>query len=263
MFPDPLTDGYRSFLSDRFPTERRRFAQLASSQKPEILVISCCDSRVAPEAIFDAGPGELFVIRNVANIVPIYETGGDYHGTSAAIEFAVQALEVKHIVVLGHATCGGIKAYANKAKPLSPGNFIGKWVSLVGRPRPRRAIPSAPDYLTRLEHAMVSQSMENLLTFPFVKERVEDGRLEIHGAHFGVANGVLLVRDPKTGDFQRRSTRPIGGPLVPPSPASERAAHRRVRDALAVLISGLDPDALRTKGGGLAPAASRTGPAEP
>jgi carbonic anhydrase len=201
MFPESLTSGYRSFLSGRFPTEQQRFAQLAETQKPEILVISCCDSRVAPEAIFDAGPGELFVIRNVANIVPIYETGGDYHGTSAAIEFAVQALEVQHIVVLGHATCGGIKAYANKAQPLSTGNFIGKWVSLVAPAEAKAGDSSAPDYLTRMEHAMVSQSMENLETFPFVKERVEDGRLKIHGAHFGVANGVLLVRDPETGDF--------------------------------------------------------------
>ena len=201
MFPEFLTEGYRSFLSDRFPQESRRFAQLARSQDPDILVIGCCDSRVAPEAIFDAGPGELFVIRNVANIVPVYETGGDYHGTSAAIEFAVQSLQVKHVVVLGHATCGGIRAFADKAKPLSPGNFIGKWVSLVAPAEAKAGDSSAPDYLTRMEHAMVSQSMENLLTFPFVRERVEDGRLQIHGAHFGVADGILLVRDPETGDF--------------------------------------------------------------
>ncbi|GJD58882.1 carbonic anhydrase [Methylobacterium dankookense] len=201
MFPQALTEGYRSFLSDRFPQESRRFKQLATSQDPDVLVIGCCDSRVAPEAIFDAGPGELFVIRNVANIVPVYETGGDYHGTSAAIEFAVQSLEVEHIVVLGHATCGGIKAYANKAKPLSPGNFIGKWVSLVAPAEAKAGDSSATDYLTRLEHAMVSQSIENLLTFPFIKERVEAGKLQLHGAHFGVASGQLLVRDPQTGDF--------------------------------------------------------------
>lgn len=202
MFPQALTEGYRAFLSDRFPQESRRFKQLATSQDPDVLVIGCCDSRVAPEAIFDAGPGELFVIRNVANIVPVYETGGDYHGTSAAIEFAVQALEVKHIVVLGHATCGGIKAYANKAKPLSSGNFIGKWVSLVAPAEAKAGDSTAEDYLTRLEHAMVSQSIENLLTFPFIKERVEAGKLQLHGAHFGVASGQLLVRDPETGDFK-------------------------------------------------------------
>jgi carbonic anhydrase len=183
MFPVYLTEGYRSFLLDRFPTERRRFAQLASSQNPEILVISCCDSRVSPSAIFNAGPGELFTIRNVANLVPVYQPDGQYHGTSAALEFAVQA-------------------YANKAKPLSPGDFIGKWVSLVGQAEGKAGDPGAPDYLTKLEHAVVVQSMENLLTFPFVKERVDDGRLEIHGAHFGVASGSLLVRDPETGAFK-------------------------------------------------------------
>ncbi|MCJ2054389.1 carbonic anhydrase [Methylobacterium sp. J-070] len=202
MFPIYLTEGYRSFLEARFPTERRRFAQLADSQTPEILVISCCDSRVSPSAIFNAGPGELFTIRNVANIVPIYQPDGQYHGTSAALEFAVQALEVKHIVVLGHATCGGIKAYANKAKPLSPGDFIGKWVSLVGQAEDKAGDPEAPDYLTRLEYAVVTQGIDNLKTFPFVKERVDDGRLELHGAHFGVANGSLLVRDPQTGEFK-------------------------------------------------------------
>ncbi|MCJ2134891.1 carbonic anhydrase [Methylobacterium sp. J-026] len=201
MFPIYLTEGYRSFLQERFPSERRRFAQLADSQKPEILVISCCDSRVSPSAIFDAGPGELFTIRNVANLVPPYMPDEHYHGTSAALEFAVQALEVKHIVVLGHATCGGVKAYANRAKPLSPGDFIGKWVSLVGQAEAKAGDPGMPDYLTRLEYAVVAQGLENLMTFPFVKERVDDGRLELHGAHFGVASGSLLVRDAQTGQF--------------------------------------------------------------
>ena len=108
---------------------------------------------------------------------------------------------MKHIVVLGHATCGGIKAYANKAKPLSQGNFIGKWVSLVAPAEAKAGDSSAPDYLTRLEHAMVSQSIDNLMTFPFIKSRVEAGQLTLHGAHFGVATGQLLVRDPETGDF--------------------------------------------------------------
>jgi carbonic anhydrase len=214
MFPTALTEGYRAFLDDRFPKESQRFKDLATSQSPEVLLIGCCDSRVSPEVIFDAGPGELFVIRNVANIVPPFETGGQYHGTSAAIEFAVQGLEVKHIVVMGHATCGGIKAFANKAEPLSPGNFIGKWVSLVKPAEEKAGDSSAPDFLTRMEHAMVSQSLENLMTFPFVRERVEAGTLELHGAHFGVANGQLLVRDPGTGDFAPVVDR-AGQPLRP------------------------------------------------
>lgn len=201
MLPKRLTDGYASFLQGRFPSESRRYAELGEGQAPDVLVIGCCDSRVAPEAIFDVGPGELFVVRNVANIVPPYEVGGEYHGTSAAIEFAVQALQVRHVVVLGHASCGGIKAYANRAAPLSGGDFIGKWVSLVAPAVEKAGDSSAPDFITRLEHAMVSQSIENLLTFPFVAERVKDGRLTLHGAHFGVATGQLRVRDPGTGDF--------------------------------------------------------------
>ena len=133
MFPERLTEGYKAFVAARLPRERERFEELAASgQKPEIMVIGCCDSRVSPEVIFDARPGELFVVRNVANLVPPYESGGEYHGTSAALEFAVQALRVKHIVVLGHGRCGGIRAFADSSTaPLSPGDFIGKWINLV------------------------------------------------------------------------------------------------------------------------------------
>src|SRR5882757_10355017 len=126
MFPDQLSQGYRSFLGDRFRQERRRYEDLAESgQNPEILLIGCCDSRVSPEVIFDARPGELFVVRNVANLVPPYETDGKYHGVSAALEFGVGVLKVKHIVILGHAHCGGVRAFAEDAEPISPGDFIG------------------------------------------------------------------------------------------------------------------------------------------
>ena len=152
-FPQRLIDGYTAFLSDRLPVEQTRFRDLSErGQSPETMVIGCCDSRVSPEAIFDARPGELFVARNVANLVPPYKPDGQQHGVSAALEFAVQALKVKHIVVLGHAQCGGIRAFAEDAAPLSPGDFIGHWMALIA-PAAETAGPrgDAPltDYLTR------------------------------------------------------------------------------------------------------------------
>src|SRR4051812_26128570 len=205
MFPDRLLAGYRAFLDERLPRERARFEALAErGQSPEIMVIGCCDSRVSPEVIFDASPGELFVVRNVANLVPPYETQGQYHGTSAALEFAVQALRVKHIVVLGHARCGGIRAFADDAAPLSPGDFIGRWMDLIA-PASERLGPPEGDfdrYLARLELAAVENSLRNLLTFPCVKILVERGKLRLHGAYFGVATGVLLVLNPESGEFE-------------------------------------------------------------
>jgi carbonic anhydrase len=131
-FPARLEASYRAFLDDRLVDERQRYETLAQrGQKPEVMMIGCCDSRVSPEVVFDASPGEIFVVRNVANLVTPFETGGEYHGTSAALEFAVQALKVKHIVVLVHARCGGVRAFAEETAPLSAGNFIGKWMSLI------------------------------------------------------------------------------------------------------------------------------------
>ncbi|TIV92207.1 MAG: carbonic anhydrase, partial [Mesorhizobium sp.] len=131
--PEHLLAGYRNFMSGRYPTESDRYRSLArDGQAPETMIVACCDSRSAPEAIFDAGPGELFVLRNVANLVPPYEPDGEYHSTSAALEFAVQSLKVKNIVVMGHGRCGGIRAALDtNSAPLSPGDFIGKWMSLI------------------------------------------------------------------------------------------------------------------------------------
>src|SRR5690349_24636656 len=128
MFPDRLAEGYRTFVEGRFARERSRYAMLAEAgQQPEIMIVGCVDSRVSPEVIFDAAPGELLVVRNVANLVPPYEPHREtQHGTSAALEFGVQALRVKHIVVLGHAFCGGIRAFADEQEPLSPGDYIGR-----------------------------------------------------------------------------------------------------------------------------------------
>ncbi|HEX6956703.1 MAG TPA: carbonic anhydrase [Ferrovibrio sp.] len=206
MFPERLTNGYKAFLGGRFASERSRYEMLAETgQRPEIMVIGCVDSRVSPEVIFDAAPGELLVVRNVANIVPPYEPDRDsQHGTSAALEFGVQALRVKHIVVLGHAFCGGIRAFADEQEPLSPGDFIGRWMSQIA-PAAEQLGARGPDdflYLRRLELAAVELSLRNLLTFPCVRILVERGKLELHGAYFGVATGQMLVRNPATGHFE-------------------------------------------------------------
>jgi carbonic anhydrase len=168
------------------------------------------DSRVSPEVIFDAAPGELLVARNVANLVPRYEPPttpqndiSHQHGTSAALEFAVRALKVRHIVVLGHAFCGGIKAFASDQAPLTASDFIGRWMRQI-TPAADTITASREDgenYLRQLEFASVELSLRNLMTFPFVRAAVEQGELKLHGAYFGVASGKLLVRDERTGRF--------------------------------------------------------------
>ena len=203
-FPQRLVDGYRSFLSERLPLEQSRFRDLADrGQSPEIMVIGCCDSRVSPEVIFDARPGELFVVRNVANQVPPYAPDGAYHGVSAALEFAVAALKVKHIVVLGHARCGGVRAFAEGGEPLSPGDFIGQWMKLIAPATElmHRPLEVTPQYVGGLARASVRKSLENLRTFPCVRTLEERGLLALHGAFFGVMDGDLEILDPGTGDF--------------------------------------------------------------
>ena len=205
-FPQRLIEGYRAFRDGPLPREQDRYRELAQSgQSPEVMVIGCCDSRVSPEVIFDARPGELFVVRNVANIVPPYAPDGRAHGVSAALEFGVAALGVSHIVVLGHAHCGGVKAFAEKAAPLSPGDFIGKWMSLMAPAVDKAGPPDGlpwPDYLTRLEQANVANSLDNLLTFPRLRKFIEGGQVATHGAYFGVATGDLSVLDRARGEFE-------------------------------------------------------------
>lgn len=204
-FPQQLIDGYRAFLIGRLRHEQDRYRDLGESgQSPKVMVIGCCDSRVSPEVIFDARPGELFVVRNVANIVPPYAPDQRAHGVSAALEFGVGALRIKHIVVLGHAQCGGVRAYAEDAEPLSPGDFIGNWMKLMApaadKVGPRGAL-SPSEYLMRLEQANVVNSLENLMTFPRLRKLIERGQVVIHGAYFGVATGQLSVRNHTTGQF--------------------------------------------------------------
>ena len=173
-FPQHLLDGYRTFTSQRLPTEQSRYRELSErGQSPAVMVIGCCDSRVSPEVIFDAGPGELFVVRNVANLVPVYQPDGGAHGVSAALEYAVQVLRVKHIVVLGHAQCGGIRAFIDKIEPLSPGDFIGRWMQMFIKPGEKveqREHETMQDFTIRIEKAAVFRSLENLMTFPFVRD---------------------------------------------------------------------------------------------
>jgi carbonic anhydrase len=204
-FPQRLIDGYREFVAGRLPLERSRFEKLAESgQQPEVMVIGCCDSRVSPEVIFDAHPGELFVVRNVANLVPPYSPTGFTHGVSAALEFAVVGLKVKHIVVMGHSHCGGVRAFADHRDRPTPGDFIDSWMSLI-KPAAKSlntgADPGSPDYLRQLERASIVTTLDNLMTFPWIKNRTETGELQLLGAYFDVASGFLSIYDRQNGTF--------------------------------------------------------------
>jgi carbonic anhydrase len=207
-FPGTLLDGYRNFLSGRYADARDRYKTLAENgQNPTTLVIACCDSRAAPELIFDAGPGELFVIRNVANLVPPYEPDGHFHATSAALEFAVQALKVTDIVVMGHGRCGGIRAALDpSAEPLSPGDFIGRWMSLVKDAAEQigsNDIMTQTERQTALERVSIRNSINNLRTFPEVKALEREGKIALHGAWFDISTGELWVMDAESRDFIR------------------------------------------------------------
>ncbi|KQY25870.1 carbonic anhydrase [Rhizobium sp. Root482] len=207
-FPDYLLKGYNNFMSGRFNEQQQRYKALAETgQKPRTMVIACCDSRAAPETIFDSGPGELFVVRNVANMMPPYQPDGHYHSTSSALEFAVQVLRVSDIVVMGHGRCGGIKAALDPdAEPLSPGDFIGRWMNLL-KPAAEQILNN--DLLTAgerqraLERVSIRNSLANLRTFPCVKILEDKGKLQLHGAWFDISTGELWIMDTKSGDFLR------------------------------------------------------------
>jgi carbonic anhydrase len=205
-FPKHLLEGYNAFATQRLPTEQSRYRELSvKGQFPEVMVIGCCDSRVSPEVIFDVGPGELFVVRNIANLVPVYQPDGNAHGVSAALEYAVTVLKVKHIVILGHAQCGGIRAFVDKIEPLTPGDFIGKWMQMFIKPGEvveQRDHETMAQFVERIEKAAVFRSLENLMTFPFVRKAVDSGQMQTHGAYFGVAEGTLFVLDKATKEFK-------------------------------------------------------------
>jgi len=205
-FPAFLLDGYKSFMAHRYAPEEARYKVLADKgQSPTTMIIACCDSRSAPETIFDAGPGEMFVLRNVANLVPPFQPDGGQHGTSAAIEFAVNALEIGNIVVMGHGRCGGIKAALDHSAPLAQGDFIGKWLTMLG---PASEVVSKYTLLTdkerqtMLERFSIRNSIANLRTFPYIKALEDEGKLAIHGAWFDISTGELWVMNAE-GDFYR------------------------------------------------------------
>lgn len=194
---DALIEGYRRFRAETWPEARARFEELAAQgQNPRAMVIACSDSRVDPQMIFSAGPGELFVLRNVANLVPPYMPDATFHGTSAAVEFAVRVLKVDRIVVMGHALCGGIRALLNGAPPEAQ-DFVAGWMTIAQKARAVALRCDTPEAQQEAcEHEAVRISLANLMTFPWVAEAVREGRLTLHGTHFGVATGRLILVDP-------------------------------------------------------------------
>lgn len=207
-FPERLLTGYASFRENRLPADRARYRVLAETgQRADIMVIGCSDSRAAPELIFDAAPGELFVLRNVANLIPPYDPDGQYHGTSAAIEYAVMSLRVHHVVVMGHGHCGGIAAFlAGRTAPAGErrGDFIDKWMSLVAPAEALVAGDPGDDAARQraLEFASVRQGIANLRTFPYIPGLEEIGEITLHGAWFDISTGELLVLDGSAGQFE-------------------------------------------------------------
>jgi len=197
---DRLLDGYRRFRSAGWPDRRVVFESLAAAgQHPGALVVACVDSRVDPAMIFDAGPGELLIVRNVANLVPPYAPDAAYHGTSAALEFGVRVLQVPNIVVLGHGMCGGVQALLDGA-PEAARDFVAPWMAMAEPARRRALACDAPDTLQRrCEHEVVKLSLANLLTFPWIAERVASGDLALHGAWFAIKSGELALLRPDGG----------------------------------------------------------------
>jgi len=204
---DTLLDGYRRFRRDGWATQRARWSELADGQSPRTLVIACSDSRVDPAQIFDVSPGEIFVVRNVANLVPPFETDSSRHGVSAALEFAVTQIPVSEIVVMGHEFCGGCRAAMTQvfegAAP-GAGGFIAHWVDMLDEAREHvvAAHGEGDDAHRALEREAVKVSLANLRSFPFVTEAENAGRLRLRGAWFGIREGKLELLDETTGLFQ-------------------------------------------------------------
>jgi carbonic anhydrase len=203
-----LIDGFRRFRDGYFQENRGLFSALAQGgQQPKVLLIGCCDSRVDPSLIFGTQPGELFVLRNVANLIPPYSPDHGHHGTSAAVEFAVRNLEVEHIVVLGHSRCGGVRALIED-QGVDGSDFVRGWMAIARTARDRALAltlsAGQPAEAARriCEQETVALSLANLMTFPWIRERVQDGRLMLYGWWFDLENGELFRLDPLSNTFQ-------------------------------------------------------------
>ena len=207
LLPDHLADRYRRFRFRHHAPNQLRYEELAASgQNPDVMVVSCCDSRVDPETIFSAMPGELFVVRNVANLVPPFEKTGKYHGVSAALEFAALNIRVRHILVVGHSGCGGIRAcLEHDAARQTEAQFISNWMSMLDAPRDRVRVEfggrPVAEMCAALEQEGVKTSLANLRTFPCIRILEGRGRVSLYGAHFDIASGALSVLNEGTGQF--------------------------------------------------------------
>ena len=206
-FPEKLADRYRRFHHRHFLPKAEEYEELAThGQSPDSMVISCSDSRVDPETIFSAMPGEMFVVRNVANLVPPYETGGKFHGVSSAIEFAVLNLRIKNLIIMGHSGCGGVKAALDQSAAIqTEAQFISRWMSMLDDARLRvlAAHQTSPHHekLAALEKEGIKNSIKNLRTFPFVADAENRGKLSLHGAYFDISTGTLSVLNHSRGEF--------------------------------------------------------------
>jgi carbonic anhydrase len=190
-------DGYQRFRANVWPERRKAFEALANDgQSPKALVVACVDSRVDPGMIFDTAPGEMLTVRNVANLAPPYAPDAAYHGTSAALEFGVRVLEVPHLIVLGHGLCSGVRALLDGA-PDNAHEFVAPWMSIAWSARVCALRNSSPEKRQQCcEHEVIKVSLVNLMTFPWVAERVAAGKLELHGAWFDIRTGELLTLQP-------------------------------------------------------------------
>ena len=206
-----LLDGYRRFRNNRYEAEKGRWKELAEGQSPRAVVIACCDSRADPATIFDADPGEIFVVRNVANLVPPFEANGGRHGVSAALEFAVTQLEVPEILVVGHERCGGIEAALTgcfHGAKAGEGGFVSRWMEQIDGPAAEiaKAHGTGPEAARMLEEVAIRQSLANLRSFPFVRKREDAGTLAILGGHFSISEGQLYLLDEAKDTFRPVST---------------------------------------------------------